>query len=306
MIRITFAEEPKTRGPVTLTHILIFWAAFIGLIFAAGKLAGQTSYIPASSPGVRISWNRSTRGAGDIVHYSVKIADSVGGFWYDWDIADTTKPYVDGQIPRKGTAYVQAFSTLTEKTSPWSAGASYVWLKSGQIPQPDPEPEPPDTTTPDPTGWVAAVYDGQNMANIWRFEKWNCASFYQTAVKSLMIPSELLLTASDGVTQINPYAEISLNLPTTGDYYLRLEGTDNGVKTFVDGVEFFTAAFQENKPTAWQDKIFLQKGIHRFRVYGWSPAAQKFKNCLIKEARIFRPEDYPAPGPMLIPVVSEQ
>ena len=280
MNRITFAEEPRQSGRIPFSAVALWWFFFGMFTFYAAKSFGQTDIVPSTASAMRIEWQDGGHAPGDIIQYDIMVQNG-GNIRYEYAIGNTWKDFVRGAMPDSGTAFVQAWSMLTEKSSAWSIGKNYKWLRDGQTP---PEPEPPDTIPDVPVAGWPVVYDGYNMSVLWTCDK----NWYNgLGDKCLMIPSSINPT-------FPPFAEVTIEFPTDSEYFFRVDGYDNGVKVLVDGVDLFTLEFAERGFTSGIGKKWLTKGFHKVRIYGWKNGAYNIGR--VREVRFYREVDYSTPG----------
>jgi hypothetical protein len=251
----------------------------LSILTAYGITHCQTDIIPSTATTARVSWQDGGHSAGDIILYDMRVQTN-GVIRYEYSITATRKDFVRGAIPDSGTISIQAWSALTEKSSEWSISKAYKWLKDGQTP----EPEPPDTVPDVPVAGWPVVYDAYNMSILWKCDK----NWYNALDdKCLMIPSS-----------INPtfpaFAEITIEFPTDSEYFIRIDGYDNGVKIQVDNIDLFTIEFAERGFTSGIGKKWLTKGYHTVRIYGWKNGTYNIGR--VRETRFYREIDYANPG----------
>lgn len=278
MITIRYADEKRARFLPGFV-VLMYWILFILFSLYAGSLFGQTDIIQSTAQKMKVEWQDGGHAPGDLIQYDIKVQNG-GDIRYEYAVQNTMKEFSRGVMPDSGTVFVQAWSILTEKSSAWSIGRKYKWLKDGQTP----EPEPPDTIPDVPVSGWPVVYDAYNMSLIWTCDK----NWYNGLDDNcLMIPSSL-----------NPlfpqYAEVNIEFPTDSEYFIRVEGYDNGVKVQVDGVDLFTVKFAERGFTAGIGKKVLTNGFHRIRIYGWKDGAYNIGR--VREVRFYREVDYSTPS----------
>lgn len=280
------------KNRLTRTELILLIMVVALIVLCSAVHAQQKRYFPAQTSQYLLVIKDGGHAPGDIISYEVQLDAGSRGIDY-FHIASTgdstKKTFLRSQVADSVMFRVRAYSMLTEKQSGWAPEFTVVTMKSGQT---EPPPVVVDTgAVVTPTDWVPAVYDAYNIYLIWGCGPWGIdKNWYRASVRRLLIPSSLVLSYG------RPHAVITLNLPTTSEYCVRVVGYGNGVKVDVDGAELYTAVFNDNNPTTGNGRRVLSAGLHTFKVTGWNSAGAPADVDLV-EIRIYRPnEDYSTPA----------